>query len=428
MSKTTNSKPYDIVVFGATGFTGALIARYLLQSPDHGLTWAIAGRNAQKLENVKHALKEKLPHVAAETIDAVPVLVADSSDEAQLTQLVQQTKVVLTVVGPYKLYGELLVKVCAENGTHYCDLTGEIIWIDAMIAKYEAAAVKSGAILVHCCGFESVPSDLTTFLLADAVKKTTNAPPSEITLAFTGLKGEASGGTLASVFTILETSTTAELVKSRNPFVLTDDKTRAQKDADGLTKKNSGSLAIKKEKDLGKWSSFFIGGSVNQTVVHRSNFLQQNAYGEKFVYRERGAMGGWFAQLGMTLGIMIGGVLLYFSWTRALIKKLAPQPGQGPSEEVMANGKFVAKAVAYDSHGKLAARATVVGAGDPGYGMTSKVITEAAICLAKRELTSANLKGGFHTTASALGHNMVKRLQDKHIITFDIQPVSKDQQ
>lgn len=422
------SKPYDIVVFGATGFTGALIARYLLQSPESSVTWAIAGRNAAKLESVKQELKQKLPHVDAATINAVPVLVADSSDEAQLTQLVKQAKVVLTVVGPYKLYGELLVKVCAENGVHYCDLAGETIWIDAMIAKYEAAARKSSAIIVNCCGFESVPSDLTTLVLADAVKKTTNAPPSEVTLAFTSLVGEASGGTLASVFTILETSTNAELAKARDPYLLTDDETRAKHKTSGLTKKNAGSLALKKEKDLGKWSSFFVGGSVNQTVVHRSNYLQKNAYGEQFVYRERGAIGGWFAQLGMTLGVMIGGVLLYFSLTRALIKKLAPKPGQGPSEEVMANGKFVAKAVAYDQSGKLAARATVVGAGDPGYGMTSKVITECAICLAKREFTDANLTGGFYTTASAFGHHLVKRLQDKQIMTFDVQSVGANQQ
>ncbi|TMW58402.1 hypothetical protein Poli38472_009961 [Pythium oligandrum] len=424
------AKDFDVIVFGATGFTGVLVARYLLQEQEsavgapNAIKWALAGRNNAKLDIVKEELKLKVPSVDPAVIDAIPVVIADSSNEAQLVEMVKKTKVVLTVVGPYQLYGEPLVKACAENGVHYCDLTGETLWVERMVLKYEEAAKKSGAIIVNCCGFESVPSDMTTFLLVDNVKKNKKSGTSEVSVCFTGLKGTASGGTFASVIAMIETSTASELARMRNPFFLTDKKTQEQKKAAGLAGPNTSSMGIKYEKDLGRWSSFFVGGNVNAAMVHRSNYLQKNSYGDKFVYRERMAIGGYFAQLLTTISIALGGFFLYFSLTRALAKRILPKPGQGPSEEVMTNGKFIAKGVAYDDSGKLAARSTTVGSGDPGYSMTSKVITQTAFCLAKGELASAAVKkGGFFTPASAFGLVLAKRLNDKKIMSFDVQSV-----
>ncbi|KAJ0412311.1 hypothetical protein ATCC90586_009501 [Pythium insidiosum] len=423
------SKEFDVIVFGATGFTGALVARYLLQDSEaavgapQAIKWAIAGRSEKKLEQTKQELKKRVPSVPAETVDAIPSVVADSSDDAQMVAMVQRTKVVLTLVGPYMLYGERLVKACAENGVHYCDLTGETLWIEKMMNKYAAAAEKSGAVILNCCGFESVPSDLSTFVITEAVHKHKQTETSKVTLCFRSMDGGVSGGTLASVFTILETSTNADLQRAQNPFFLTDAATQDEKKRSGVQRANAGSMLLKKETDLNFWSSYFIGGSVNSAIVHRSNYLLKGRYGDRFVYRERGAIGGFFAQLALTVGIAIGGVLLYFSWTRALVKMLAPKPGQGPSEAAMAKGHFVAKVVAYDAAGQLAARLTTVGKGDPGYMMTSQVIAECALCLAKGEFASSSVKGGFHTTASALGPRLVTRLQQKQIMKFNVELV-----
>uniref|UniRef100_K3XAR7 Saccharopine dehydrogenase NADP binding domain-containing protein n=1 Tax=Globisporangium ultimum (strain ATCC 200006 / CBS 805.95 / DAOM BR144) TaxID=431595 RepID=K3XAR7_GLOUD len=421
------AKQFDVIVFGATGFTGALVARYLLQEPETalgatgGLKWALAARSASKLASVKDELKTKVPSVAPEAIDAIPTVIANSGDEASLVAMVRQTKVVLSIVGPYKLYGSLLVKACAENGVHYCDLTGEVLWIDEMVAKYEAAARESGAILVNCCGFESIPSDITTFLLADDIKQKHGSDTSEIDLYFTKLKGEASGGTLASVFAVIETSSSKDLARSRHPFLLTDERTRADKEVQGLVKPNATSAKITYDNVLKKWSSLFIGGSVNQAIVHRSNYLLQGLYGKNFVYRERQVVGGYWKNLFATVGVALLGIALYFRWTRALIKRIAPSPGQGPSEEVMKNGFFVAESVGYNADSKAVVKAKTVGSGDPGYSLTSKLISECAICLAKDEFGRTKLPGGFYTPASAFGHKIAKRLDSKKYITFQLE-------
>lgn len=421
------SKRFDLIVYGATGFTGSLVARYLaaeaesaLSSPS-ALKWAIAARSEAKLAQVKEQLKSKLPDVAPELIDEIPVVVADSGDEQSLVAMVRQTKVVVSLVGPYKLYGELLVKACAENGVHYCDLTGEIVWVEEMTRKYAQTAEKSGAVLVNCCGFESIPSDLTTFLVTDRIQQKLNAATSTVDFYFTDLKGEASGGTLASVFAILETSSNKQLVASRNPFFLTDEKTLAEKQAAGLVSPNTSGIAIRYDKVMGFWHSLFMGGSVNQAVVHRSNHRLQGKYGAKFVYHERMAIGGFFMQLLATFGTAMVGIMLYFRLSRALLKRLARAPGQGPSEESMLQGYFVAETAGYSEDGKLAVKAKTVGSGDPGYRLTSRLISECAFCLAKGEFgASSSLKGGFYTPASAFGHKLADRLQTKKFITFEL--------
>uniref|UniRef100_M4BEZ3 Saccharopine dehydrogenase NADP binding domain-containing protein n=1 Tax=Hyaloperonospora arabidopsidis (strain Emoy2) TaxID=559515 RepID=M4BEZ3_HYAAE len=423
-------KRFDVIIYGATGFTGSLVARYLAAESESAISnpsaikWALAARSATKLTQVKEQLKTKLPEVDSSLIDAIPVVVADSSNEESLVQMVQQTKVVVSLVGPYKLYGELLIKACAENGVHYCDLTGEIVWIDEMVSAYASSAAKTGAVLVNCCGFESIPSDLTTFLVSDYIQQTHHSSTGVIDLYFTGMKGEASGGTLASVFAIMDTSSTKQLRASRNPFFLTDEKTIAGKKAAGLIGPNMSGILVRYDKIMRAWHSLFIGGSVNQAIVHRSNYLLQNQYGNNFVYRERIAIGGFLTQVLVTIGTIIVTTVLYFGWTRALLKHLVRAPGQGPSEESMLQGYFVADAVGYSDDGKLKVRAKVVGSGDPGYRLTSRLVSECAFCLAKDEFgKSTCLEGGFYTPASAFGHKLADRLQKKKLITFELKDV-----
>ncbi|CAI5701453.1 unnamed protein product [Peronospora effusa] len=424
-------KQFDLIVYGATGFTGSLVTRYLTIDSESSLTnptalkWAMAARSESKLMQLKEQLKTKLPDVASHLIDSIPMIVADSNNEKSLEKMVQQTKVIVSLVGPYKLYGELLVKACAENGVHYCDLTGEIVWIEEMTAKYTAAAIKTGAILVNCCGFESIPSDLTTYLISDRIQQNLKMKTSTVDFYITDMKGEASGGTMASVFAIMDTSSSKQLNASRNPFFLTDESTMKEKEAAGLVKPNTTSIAVRYDKVMGFWHSLFIGGSVNQAVVHRSNHRLQNKYGNNFVYHERMAIGGLFMQLLTTFGIIVGGTLLYFSWTRALLKRLVRAPGQGPSEKSMLQGYFVAMAAGYSEDGKLAVKAKIVGSGDPGYSLTSRLLSECAFCLAKDEIgESTDRKGGFYTPASAFGHKLVDRIQTKKLITFELKDMA----
>ncbi|KAK1929824.1 putative trans-acting enoyl reductase [Phytophthora citrophthora] len=423
------SKPFDVIVYGATGFTGSLVARYLAAEQESAfsnpsaLKWAVAARSEAKLTQVKEQLKEKLPDVKPELIDAIPVVIADSSNEESLAKMVQQTKVVVSLVGPYKLYGELLVKACAENGVHYCDLTGEIVWVEEMTVKYAATAAKTGAVIVNCCGFESIPSDMTTFLVTDHIQKKYNSGTGTLNFYITEFKGEASGGTLASVFAMMETSSSKQLLASRNPFFLTDEKTIAEKQQAGLVKANTSDISVRYDKAMGFWHSLFIGGSVNQAVVHRSNHRLENKYGSNFVYSERMAIGGFFMQLLATFGTVLVSTMLYFGWTRALLKKLARAPGQGPSEESMLQGYFVAEGAGYSDDGKLVVKVKTVGSGDPGYRLTSRLISECAFCLAKGEFAKS-LKGGFYTPASAFGHKLADRLQTKKFITFELKDVA----
>lgn len=425
-------KPFDVIVYGATGYTGALVAHYMATDGDSALgsptalKWAIAGRSAAKLAQLKATLKEKLPSVSPELIDGIPVVVADSSDEQALVAMVRQTKVVLTVVGPFKLYGSLLVKACAENGVHYCDLTGEAAWVSEMVDTYQEAAEATGAVLVNFCGYECVPSDMTAFLVADKVKAQHNTSNLRVDLFFTGYKGGSSGGTNASMFTAMETSTMKQIGELSNPFFLTSSKYTASKRAADLYKLNEASLAIKYEKSMHRWSSFsslVLGGLANQAVVHRSNYLMGDHYGSNFIYRERLAHGGLLRQIAATVGYISTVVMLFLPFTRWILKKMAPSPGEGPSDLALKNGFFNVEAVGY-ADDKAVVKAAVVGAGHPGYLLAAHFMAECAFCLAKDELRGPTVTGGFHTTASAFGHKLADRLKRKQILSIDVQEIS----
>ncbi|KAG1699992.1 hypothetical protein DVH05_000456 [Phytophthora capsici] len=434
------SRQFDVVVFGATGFAGALTARHLVTEPESALgsvnavKWALAARSADKLKALKKELKVKLPEVDNKLIDAIPTLLADSRDNASLLNMIKQTKVVLTLAGPYTLYGELLIKVCAENGVHYCDLTGEMLWVHEMIRKYEHVAAKSGAIIVNSCGVDSVPSDLVAYGLAAQIRKlySKEIKTGRVDFLITDSKGSVSGGTFASVLQMVEGKTSKEWSETCNPFVLTDEKTIKQKKAQGLMGANSVDLHVRFDKTAGGWTSLFLGQIMNQAVVHRSNYLLNELYGRHFVYCERFAVGGLFTQALITVVSVVLMAMLYFKWTRKLIQKLAPAPGEGPSEELMASGCFIVDANGYTEDGELAAQLKAIGKGDPGYYMTIRIITECAFCLAKKDLRDGSddtndtpsVTGGFLTPAFAFGHKLISRMHTKGFMTFNFKDVA----
>ncbi|RLN91295.1 hypothetical protein BBJ28_00018275 [Nothophytophthora sp. Chile5] len=434
------SKPFDVVVFGATGFTGPLVARHLATEPESALgsstaiKWALAGRSADKLARVKQQLKEKLPQVDGALIDAIPVVVADSRDEASLLAMVRQTKVVMSLVGPYGLNGELLIKVCAENGVHYCDLTGEMLWVHEMVRKYQEVAVSTGAMLVNSCGVDSAPSDLVAYLIAARLRKTRgkHVKTGKVDFLITDFAGSVSGGTIASVFQMVDNKTSEQLAETCNPYVLTDSETLKQKQLAGLVEANAVNAAVSFDKTSGRWTSLFLGQLMNHAVVHRSNFLLNGLYGRHFVYGERFAKGGLLMQHLITAGSVAIAALMYCNWTRRLLQKLVPGSGEGPSETTMRNGCFVVEAAGYTEDGELAVKLKAAAEGDPGYRMTVRLVSECAICLAKRELREEEegiptVTGGFNTPACAFGSKLADRLHAKKFLSFELEDVASKQ-
>lgn len=266
---------YDVIVYGATSFVGQLLTQYLLNR--HGvnreLRWAIAGRNPTKLNDLRQSLGSQAKNLA--------ILLADADDESSLLAMCQQTKVIVSTVGPYAQYGSTLVKVCAQSGTDYCDLTGEPQWIARMLDAYEADAKASGARIIHCCGFDSVPSDLGTYYLQQQAQQQFGQACSRVKLRVKAIKGSMSGGTVGSMVGLIkEAASDAALRKLlANPYALCP--------RDGSNKPKQPNLQFAEfDEDAQSWAAPFIMAGINTKVVHRSNALSQYAYGTDFVYDE----------------------------------------------------------------------------------------------------------------------------------------------
>ena len=402
-------RTYDVVVFGATGFTGRLVAEYLLETygANGDLRWAMAGRNQAKLEEVAAELGAT----------GVSLVTADSSDPDSLKQMVESTRVLCTTVGPYALYGNELVKACAEAGTHYCDLTGEVQWMRRMINAHQATAEASGARIVHTCGFDSIPSDLGVLFLQNAMREQHGVPATHIKYRAAETSGGFSGGTIYSMLNMFD-----EVAKDRSLMdVLKDPYSINPPGAPRGTDVNDQTGAVYDE-DYGRWTLPFVMAAINTRVVRRSNALMDFAYGKDFNYDEavlftEGA-GGFKAKLAST-AMNMGTFVIAFKPTRAIAKRWLPEPGEGPSEEQRLNGFYTIYlyGVHPDDRSKdMVAR--VHGDRDPGYGSTAKMLAESAVCLAKDELSCG---GGFWTPASAMGTNLIDRLIAKAGLTFTIE-------
>lgn len=390
-----SSQEFDIVVYGATGFTGQLVAEYLAThyKGDKSLKWAMAGRSLDKLKSVREAIG-----APADT----PLIVADASDAASLKAMVAQTRSVITTVGPYQFYGEELLAACVAAGADYFDLCGEPVWMRQMIDKYEAAAKASGARNVFSCGYDSVPFELGTFFVQEEARRVFGAPAARVKGRVRDMRGTLSGGTAASAKATFDAvAKDLSLVAILNDhFALTP----------GFTgpKQPKGNRAAYEE-DMQSWAAPFMMALINTRNVHRSNMLMGFPYGKDFVYDEMvltgpGEKGEANAKRVMAANAEKTG-------------PNAPKPGEGPSKEERENGLFDLLYVAIAPDGRQV-RAGVTGDRDPGYGSTSKMISECAICLLR---DATDVPGGFWTPGAAMQHKLIKRLVDHAGLTFRVE-------
>ncbi len=395
-------RDFDLVLFGATGFTGGLVAEYLAKVGQE--RWAIVGRSRPKLEALKSTLKTDHPP---------EILVADAHDLASLKAVTARTRVVATTVGPYATFGDDLVQACVENGTHYCDLTGEVQWMQRMIAKHHDTAEANGARIVHTCGFDSIPSDLGALCAQNEFKKREGVYAENVGAFVMSVRGGFSGGTVASMINLLEEAEDRDVRRAvAHPYALNppDDKTGV----DGYD-----SFAPEDDSTIGGWTAAFLMASVNTRVVRRSHALMGHPYGPKFSYREKTYTGsglkGRIAAYGLTSAM--GGALgaLAFGPSRRLAQKtILPEQGEGPSREKIDSGGFLIRVIAHT--GALAHTVDVRANSDPGYGATSIMLAESARSLAYDALKTPF---GVLTPAVAMGEYLVARLNEAGV-TFKV--------
>jgi len=399
-----------LTVFGATSFVGQILTRYLYGrfGTDGDLRWAIAGRSERKLRELHGSLYPKAAKL--------PQIVANAGDEKALREMCAESRVVISTVGPYALYGEPLVKICANTGTDYCDLTGEVQWIRRMIRKYEGAARASGARIVHCCGFDSIPSDLGVhFLQKHAMQKYGRTCP-RVKLRVKAMRGGASGGTIASMLNVVkEASDDPELRRElANPYSLCPDGYTPQ-----LRQPNV-SLA-EYDTDFKSWIAPFVMAAVNTRIVHRTNALSKQAYGADFRYDEAVLRGDGFkgraaaTSMGAGLGAFMAAAAV--PPTRWVLERFLPGPGEGPSPEEQRNGFFDIRIFGRTEGHTLQVKVT--GDRDPGYGSTGKMLGQAGACLAL-DTPKANTPGGFWTPATIFGDRLIDRLTRYSGLRFEV--------
>ena len=384
-------KKYEIILYGVTGFTGQLCAKYFKENyPD--LNWAIAGRNKDKLEEIKENFALK-----------TDILVADGDNLEALRVLAGQTKVVLSTAGPFARYSDLLVQACVEQGTHYTDITGENHWVRTLIDKHHDNASLKGVRIVPSCGYDSIPSDIGALYTVSQFNK----PVKRIDL-YQEMQGGASGGTIETGFTMGKLSK-----EMRDPFLLnpensvTDEQRNNSKDE----------MKIEKIEELDAWSGMFVMAAANTRVVRRSAALMeqnQKSYGTNFTFGEYGLHKTKKLARRASYGLVLG-FLIIASPLKGIVRRFLPKPGEGPSEDVQNNGWFRSTFIAEAEDGEKKI-CSIYGSGDPGYKSTSKLVCESALTLAR----SANLPGGDDyggvlTSAAGLGEELINRLKEADI-------------
>ena len=387
----SETKKYDFIVFGATGFTGKLVVEYLVErylgNPE--IKWALAGRNLEKLKSV--AKSKNVP-------DDICLFTADSNDKTSVENLVSKTRCILTVVGPYQLYGNNIIESCAKSGTDYVDLCGEPGWMHEKINELSDISKESGSRIVFSCGFDSIPFDLGVLFLQHEIIKRFNKPAPNVRGRVRAMNGEFSGGTAASL------GATMSALKEKpelfavlaNPFALSNGFIGPDQPADNKP--------VYDEK-LDSWVAPFFMAPINTKNIHRSNALMDHIYGEDFCYNEMWIQG---------TGDEGKAAADFISKSNPLSN--APQPGEGPSRESRENGNY--DLLFCGDIDDKSIHVSVTGDIDPGYGSTSKMITESAVCLVKE---CDDLKGGIYTSASSMGTKLIKRLEDNAGLTFKIE-------
>jgi len=385
-------RPYDIVVYGATGYTGRLVAEYLAHHyQGKGPKWAMAGRSAAKLAEVRDLIG-----APADT----PLIVADSDDAASMNALAESTRVVVTTVGPYQLYGEPLLKACVEAGTDYADLCGEPAWMRQMVDQYHEAAKASGARISFSSGFDSIPFDLGVFMLQKEAKARHGSPAPRVKGRVRAMQGTFSGGTAASLTeTMKAVAKNPKLIAIlQSPFGLTPG-------FEGPSQQLG--LVPEYEESEGKWAAPFIMATINTKNVHRTNFLLGHPYGPDFKYDEMVLTSA--GEIGEKLAHGMAEML------KNPFGAKPPKPGEGPTKEERENGFYDVLFIGEWPDGKTI-RYGVKGRFDPGYGSTSRMIAETGIAL-----LDCKAEGGVSLPGALLGEALVKRLQDHAEITFGLE-------
>ena len=392
-----NDRKYDIVLYGASGFTGRQTVEYCRQFAPSHLRWAIAGRNRSKLQSVNSAEAD--------------VLVADAQDDHALNSLAEQARVVLSTAGPFSLYGTKLVDACVRNRTHYCDITGETPWIRQQIDRHHAQAAADGTRIVPGCGFDSIPSDFGAWLMSRHVHEQLQSECISVA-AYFRVGGGINGGTLASLFHMLETN---QMVIARDPFLLDPDP--AAHTAEERTR-NADPTGVRYDADLKKWVGPFLMGSINTRVVRRTQAL----LGTRFDYQEYSKFGTSRTARSTIVAGKVFESIAASGIGRRILKRLLPKPGEGPSQKVMDGGFFEFEFVATAASGKRA-RGILKGQGDAGNRITVKCLCESAFVLALSDAGDTEVKpftgGGVLTPVTGLGEELVARLA-KAGITFEI--------
>ena len=397
---------YDVIVWGATGFTGKLVARYLHETYGADLKWAMGGRSQAKLEMVRGSIGAD-----------VPLVVADSDDEVSLGAMVEQAKVIATTVGPYARYGSKLVEACAATGTHYCDLTGEVQWMRRMIDAHNTAAEESGARIVHTCGFDSIPFDLGVHVIQREMMAQHGVFANRVKTRVVDSRGGASGGTIESMMNMMD-----EAKDDPSIFELLSDPYSLNPNNMPRGPDGADQFGVEYDMDFRAWTAPFVMAAINTRVVRRSHALKGYPYGDQFSYGEAmvtgNGPGGWAAASAIAgVSAMVGGAAA-MAPLRNLMRRMAPAPGEGPSEQTMATGYYQIQMHAEHPDDKeKSVRLEIRGDRDPGYGSTSKMLAESALCLAQDELESP---GGVTTPAASMGDALVERLNAKAGVTFQV--------
>ncbi len=411
-------KAHDIVLWGATGFEGRLVADYLVAHGPGDLRLALAGRNRDKLEGVRNELAARMPRAGA-----IPILVGDAHDERAVAGIVSNARVVCTTVGPYGKYGRHIVSACARLGVDYCDLAGEVPFMRETIDLHDAVARGSGARIVHACGYDSIPSDLGVYLVARHLKSEHGLGLSEDHAYFGEQQGGLSGGTVASMLHGIDESRRDPKLRELvlDPYALVPNRAtdRGPEAPDQRRPEYS--------EDLGRWTAPFIMAIVNTRVVRRSNALL-GGYGPGFRYLEsmslsKGAK-GWAAAGAITAGLGALSGALSFAPSRKMLELFLPSPGEGPSQATRDGGFFVTRHLGTSEPDQAGRRqrvlATVRGISDPGYGETAKMLGESALCLARDSIA---VEGGVTTPAVSMGLCLVDRLRAAGM-TWNVAPFS----
>ena len=415
-NKKINSekRAYAVVLYGATSFVGQITAHYLANflsankdKSGSEINWAIAGRDQEKLNELQSKLTSK-----------VDIIIANSDDAASLDAMTEQTQVIISTVGPYLKYGEPLIKSCVDNGTDYVDLTGEAIFIKDMMDKYQEAAKQSGARIVNSCGFDSIPSDLGVYFTQKQAEAKFDSACDVIHMRVKAAKGGLSGGTIASMATIFEEvgQDKSRRKQVANPYLLNDDK-----DAPNVRQSNVSKPEYDSEHK--RWLAPFVMASINTRIVHRSNQLLGYEYGREFKYDEamwmKDGIKGKLTSYALSAGLLGFATAMMITPSRELLSKhVLPKSGSGPSKEEQENGYFDIRLFGQTAN-KDSITTKVTGDKDPGYGSTSRMLSQAALCLAQ-DISKEEVKGGFWTPASAMGDKLLARLEKHAGLSFDV--------